>query len=91
MKVFLFLALAVLAVNGLPFGTDPEYAMVPDGSGSFKLVNINENPEPESFFNPAADIIFLLHTTQNPAGEVLRLGDPESIRGSNFDARNPTR
>lgn len=84
------LFMAVLAVNGMPYGNDPEFAMVPDATG-WKLVNINEDPEPESFFVPENDIIFTLFTNDNREGTVIRWNDPSSLQGSGFNPANPVR
>lgn len=85
------LLVAVGLVSCMPYSKDPEYAMVPDEDGSWKLVNINEDPEPESFYNPETDIIFTLFTKENRQGHVLRWNDIESIRSSPFNPANPTR
>lgn len=94
-KLILLSALAVLliavAVNGMPYGNDPEYAMVPDADGSWKLVNTNGDPEPERFYTPETDIVFTLFTQNNREGQVIRWDDPSSIRSSSFNPANPTR
>lgn len=80
------------SVNAMPFGNDPEYALIPDGEGSFKLVNINEDPELENFFDATTDVNFILFTRANPnQGQALRLDDDASVAGSNFNAAHPTR
>lgn len=93
MKTFLVTLLAVVAlVHGMPMANEPEYAMVPDGEGNFQLVNINEDPEPEAFFDAVADTVFLLFTPDNPTqGQVLEVGNEDSVRQSNFNAALPTR
>lgn len=86
------LVLAVAAINALPYGNDPDYAMVPDGEGNFKLVNKNEDPEPEAFFDAVQDTVFILFTRRNPTqGDILTLGNDGSLTGSNFNPAHPTR
>lgn len=88
----LFLGLSlVVAAYGLPFGGDPEYAMVPDDTEGWKLVNINEDPEPENFFTPETDIIFRLFTNDNTAGQVIQWNNPAWIESSSFNRNNPIR
>lgn len=92
MKFLLVLALALAGVIAMPFGNDnPEYAMVPDGFGNFKLVNIHEDPEPESFFDPAADTVFKLFTRLNGEAEILDLSESRVLEESTFNAANPVR
>lgn len=92
MKTFLFAVLAIAAVTALPYGNDPDYAMVPDGEGNFKLVNIHEDPEPESFFDAPTDTVFLLFTRSNPlVGHSLEIGNLESLTSSRFNPAHPTR
>lgn len=93
MKTFLFVLLAGVAlVSAMPYGNDPEYAMVPDGEGNMKLVNINEDPEPESFFDAVADTVFLLFTRDNPTeAQRIDVGSDDLLRASNFRAEFPTR
>lgn len=95
MKTFLVavgLVLAVTAVNSLPYGTGDDYAMVPDGEGNFKLVNVNVDPEPESFFDATADTVFLLFTPSNrDVGQVLQLENVESLTSSTFNPAFPVR
>lgn len=91
MKTFLFAFLAIAAVTALPYGNDPDYAMVPDGQGNFKLVNIKEDPEPESFFDAPTDTVFLLFTRSNSVGHRLEIGNQESLTSSRFNPAHPTR
>lgn len=87
----LFALVALAAVNGMPYGNEPEYAMVPDENG-WKLVNINEDPEPDSFYNPETDIIFTLFTRDGPEdGEVIQWNNPSSVRSSTFNPAHPTK
>lgn len=67
-----FLLAVVSLVSCMPYGNDPEYAMVPDEDGSWKLVNINEDPEPERFYDPETDIIFTLFTRSTREGQVIK-------------------
>lgn len=91
-SLLLIVGLALVAVNALPYGLDPEYAMIPEEDGTWKLVNIHDDPEPESFFTPANDIIFSVFTSANPTqGQVIQWNSPASILASNFNAANPTR
>lgn len=94
-KMKLFVAVAVVAafaaVSGMSLGAAPEFAMVPDENG-WKLVNVNDDPEPESFFTPENDIVFTLYTNEDQvAGQVVRWNDPSWIEGSGFNANLPTR
>lgn len=89
MKLLVLAIGLFVAVNSLPFN-DPEYAMVPDQFG-WKLVNINQDPEPESFYNPETDIIFTLFTRGNREGHILRWDDPSTLTGSGFNPAHPTR
>lgn len=95
MKVLLLVSLAMAAlatVHGLPFGNDPEYAMVPDEGTGWKLVNVHEDVEPESFFDVTTDIHFILYTREDPVeGQFLLLGDEDSVKESYFNPDNPTR
>lgn len=91
----LFVAGAVVAalavVSGMSLGDAPEFAMVPDENG-WKLVKVNEDPEPESFFTPANDIIFTLYTNEDRVtGQVIRWNDPAWTESSGFNANLPTR
>lgn len=86
LTVGLFLA----AVHGLPLNQDPEWAMVPY-KDSWKLVNVNEDPEPESFYNPETDIVFILFTNDNQNGQIIQWNNADSIRASTFNPNNPTR
>lgn len=87
-SVALFCALA--NVSGKSISASPEFAMVPDESG-WKLVNIHEDPEPESFFTPEIDIIFTLFTRNTRDGEVIRWNDNAWISNSAFNPNNPIR
>lgn len=87
--LFVCLSVAIAAVAGMPHG--PEFAMVPDSDGSWKLVNIHEDPEPQNFFDPEVDIIFTLFTRNNREGQVIRWDDPSWIPGSTFNPANPTK
>lgn len=89
MKLLLLAIGLFVAVNSLPFN-DPEYAMVPDQYG-WKLVNINEDPEPENFFAPETDIIFTLFTNENQEGQVIRWDDISTIIEAGFNADNLVR
>ena len=93
MKTFLVaLILAVAAVTALPYGDDPDYALVPVGAGNFKLVNIHQDPEPDNFFNAVTDTIFVLFTRSNPtSGQIIELGNPQSLVNSNFNPNHPVR
>lgn len=94
MKVFLLAILAVASVTAMPYSHDPEFAMIPDGYGNMKLVNINADPAPESFFDPVADTVFFLFTRNangQTVSEFLRLNDVDSVTNSQFNPNNPTR
>lgn len=94
MKTFLLLVavIATATVYAVPHGRDPEYAMVPDTDGTFKLINIHEDAEPENFFDASSDVNFLLFTRSNPLEpQILGLGDRDSILDSNFNPDHPTR
>lgn len=92
MKLLLLLSVVATVVVAVPYGLDQEFAMVPDSDGNWKLVNINEDPEPESFFNPVSDVRFLLFTRRNPdVPQILSLDEAVSIESSNFNAAHPTR
>lgn len=86
-----FLLAVVALVSCMPYGNDPEYAMVPDEDGSWKLVNINEDPEPERFYDPETDIIFTLFTRSTREGQVIKWNDPSTIDRSAFNPAHPTR
>lgn len=83
-------ALFWTATFGMPYGGDPEFAMVPSEDG-WKLVNINAEPEMETFYNPETDIIFTLYTNDNQNGQVVQWNDPSWIPNSRFNPANPTR
>ena len=87
---FVTLLLLVGLVAGKSLGNPPKFAMVPD-QGGWKLVNIHDDPEPESFYNPETDIIFTLFTRNNRDGEVIQWNDPASIARSSFNPAHPTR
>lgn len=92
MKVLLLVAAALAAVHSLPFGNDPEYAMVPEADGTWKLLNVHEVVEPENFFDVESDVHFILYTRENPSeGQFLLLNNEDSVRESNFNPNNPTR
>lgn len=82
--------LAIAAVSCMPYGNDPEYAMVPSEDG-WKLVNIHEDPEPQNFYNPETDIVFTLFTRNNRAGQVIQWNDPAWILNSDFNAQHPVK
>lgn len=87
-----FLAAVAAVVHGLPLGSDPEWAMVPDEDGAWKLVNVNGDSAPENFYNPETDIIFTLFTRSTQTdGEVIEWNNSESIRNSRFNPSHPTR
>ncbi|XP_053685624.1 pancreatic lipase-related protein 2-like [Sabethes cyaneus] len=75
------------------------WQLVPNSDGHLHLVNINpyylpeaDPSEPEHLFNPASDMEFRLFTRSNPtAPQLLVIGNPGSISGSNFNAAHPTR
>lgn len=90
MKLLFVLFLAVAAVKALPYEYPPQFAMVPDESG-WKLVNINEDPEPENFFTPENDIVFTLFTNENRDGHRIHWNDDSWIAGSGFNPSLPTR
>lgn len=82
---------AIVSINGMSLSAAPQYAMVPDATG-WKLVNVNEDPEPENFFTPETDIIFTLFTNENPTeGTIFQWNDVASIRSAGFNADIPTR
>lgn len=88
--VGLLLAIAA-AANGKSLGDAPQFAMVPDESG-WKLININEDPEPENFFTPESDIIFNLYTNEDQdGGRRIQWDNPAWIQETGFDASLPLR
>lgn len=95
MRAFVFAFFAVVAmVSALPLEHEPNLAMIPDGEGNFKLVNLNDEPEPESFFNPNTDTVFLLFTRDGAGGlleDVLDVNDVDSVTSSRFNPAHPTR
>ncbi|XP_055538350.1 phospholipase A1 member A-like [Wyeomyia smithii] len=75
------------------------WQLVPSSDGRLYLVNINpynlpdtDPTEPEHQFSPATDMEFRLFTRSNPTSpQLLVIGNPASITGSNFNAAHPTR
>lgn len=58
----------------LPTESKHRWTLVPDGDGKMHLLDMNpiDVVEPESFFNPANDVFFVLFTRRNPtAGQRL--------------------
>ena len=90
-SVLLGLSLAVFSATAMSIPSNPEFAMVPTMDGNWVLVNVNEDPEPESFFTPENDIVFTLFTNRNRDGEVIQWNSPSSIANSNFNPAYPTR
>lgn len=82
-----------LTANAVPYGLDPEYAMVPEVDGTWKLININEDPEAEGFFEAGTDVYFSLFTRSNPTtGHPLWRNDAGvSVGQSHFNAEHGTR
>lgn len=66
MKTIFLLWALFATINCLPFNTDPEYAMVSDIDGTLKLINVDEDPDPEISFDPQTDVKFRLYTKNGP-------------------------
>ncbi|XP_055528073.1 pancreatic lipase-related protein 2-like [Wyeomyia smithii] len=85
------------AAAALPL--DQSWQLVPNADGFLHLVNINpynlpdvDPNEPVPTFVPEEDIVFRLFTRSNPtAHQLLQIGNPSSITGSNFNSAHQTR
>lgn len=68
------------------------YVEVPDGFGGMKLVNLDEEPTFDPFFNPPQDVRFLLFTRSNPTThQIIRFDDMNSVVASHFSSARPTK
>lgn len=68
------------------------WSLVPSADGEMHLVDLNplELQTIEPMFDAGSDVFYLLHTRNNPLG--VRIGmNANEIRGSTFNAANPTR
>ncbi|XP_058832390.1 pancreatic triacylglycerol lipase-like [Topomyia yanbarensis] len=90
--------IGLLAVaTALPL--DQSWQLVPNSEGYLHLVNINpynlpelDPNKPEHMFTPENDMVFRLFTRSNPTEpQILSIGNPSSITGSNFNAAHRTR
>uniref|UniRef100_A0A1B0DR54 Uncharacterized protein n=3 Tax=Phlebotomus papatasi TaxID=29031 RepID=A0A1B0DR54_PHLPP len=78
----------------VPVIDNEEWAMIPDAEGHFHLVNVKEamEAEPENFYNPETDIVYLLFTRSNPtSGQTIIRNNAASLANSNFNPNHPTR
>jgi len=101
MKFAIFAIFLAIAVIASPTYDAPKYqgdysadnyAEVPDGFGGMKLVNLDEEQAFDPFFNPPADIRFLLFTRSNPTvGQLIRFDDMNSVASSHFSSTRPTK
>ena len=68
----------------------PRFALVPDTEGRMYMADLNAEL-PESLFNAANDVVFILFTPENQSvGQPIGL-NADQIRASNFVSARPTR
>uniref|UniRef100_A0A182U4G2 Lipase domain-containing protein n=1 Tax=Anopheles melas TaxID=34690 RepID=A0A182U4G2_9DIPT len=98
-------ATVILSVLGLvalgsaaPVESNHPWALIPDGNGRLRLINVNPYDVPkgdnevEPLFDPLTDVVFRLYTRRNPVHpQVIRWNDAGSVSGSNFNPAHPTR
>jgi len=73
------------------YSTD-NFVEIPDGFGGMKLVNLDEEPAVDPFFDPPADVRFLLFTRYNPTNaQIIRFNDMNSVAASHFSSTRPTK
>jgi len=78
-------------LEGIP-AKEYRWTMIPYAEGKMHLVDLNSFEEPiEPNYDAEADVIFILRTRANPAGEVIHLENLASIQGSSFNAAHETR
>ncbi|XP_055528069.1 lipase member H-like [Wyeomyia smithii] len=93
----IFLISLLTAAAALPL--DQSWQLVPTSDGFLHLVNINpynlpdvDPDEPAPSFVPEEDMVFRLFTRSNPTEpQFLKIGNPSSITGSNYNSAHPTR
>lgn len=70
----------------LPTESKHRWTLVPDGDGKMHLLDMNpvDIVEPETFFNPANDVFFVLFTRRNPTAGQRLARTAASINGSQW-------
>ncbi|GAB0095681.1 hypothetical protein DMENIID0001_110900 [Sergentomyia squamirostris] len=96
MKVLSVILLLFIGVHSIPVNTEPfeshEWAIVPDGDGSFHLEDLKEAQLSTDYkdFQASRDVVFRLYT-YSTLNQIVRLGDASSLAASNFNPNHPTR
>lgn len=81
--VILSVLLFAGAVLGAP--TEARWQMVPDGDGHMHLIDTLAE-DVESFWNPAVDVFFVLHTRRNPTAGQRLARTTASLQGSQWNS-----